>query len=61
LYHHGVDNAKERLIAREQACAACEGVALEHALAGVLGENLDDASTLPTGSDIPLEVSTALI
>ena len=57
LHHHGVDDAEERLVAREEPRPARERVALEHALAGVFREDLNDASALAAGRDVPLEVA----
>ena len=57
LHHHGVDDAEERLVRGEETGTASESVALEHALAGVLRQDLNDTTTLGTGSDIPLEVA----
>jgi len=44
LVEHGVHDVDEGLIAREQAVAAGEQVALQPALAGMLAENLHDAT-----------------
>ena len=59
LHHHGVDNAEEGLVGGEEACAAGEGVALKHALASVLGEDLDDATAFIAAGDVPLEVASS--
>ena len=50
-------NAQERLVTGEETSPTSEGVALEHTLAGVLRQDLNDTTTLGTGSDIPLEVA----
>ena len=44
LIEHRVDDVDERLVAGEDPVPAAEEVALEHALAHVLGEHLDDAT-----------------
>ena len=44
LIEHRVDDVDEGLVAGEQAVAAAEQVALEPALAEVLGEDLEDAA-----------------
>jgi hypothetical protein len=43
LVEHRVDDVDERLVAVEQPVAAGQRVALQPALAQVLGQNLDDA------------------
>jgi hypothetical protein len=47
---------QKRLIAREQARPARERVSLEHTLARVFGEYLDDAPALRAARGVPLEV-----
>lgn len=58
LRHHDVDDAHERLVAREQDGAPCERVALHEALAAVLREDFDDAPAAGAGVVVPLEVTT---
>ena len=53
-------NAQERLVTREETSPTGEGVALEHTLARVFGQDLHDTSTLVPASDIPLEVTTTI-
>ena len=53
LVDHGVDDVDERLVAAEQTVPAGEQVALEPALAGVLGEDLDDPAA---GSEMLVDV-----
>lgn len=60
LHHHGVNDAEERLIAGEETGTASEGVTLEHALAGMFRQNLNDAPALASGRDVPLEVAAAI-
>ena len=60
LHHHGVDDAEEGLVRGEETGTASEGVALEHTLAGVLGEDLDHTTALGAGGNIPLEVATGV-
>lgn len=57
LHHHSLNDTEERLVGGEETRATSEGVALQHALASMLGEDFDDASTLPARSDVPLEVT----
>ena len=60
LDHHRVNDAEEGLVTREETGPAGQGVTLEHALAGVLGQDLDDTTAIGTGGDIPLEVTAAM-
>ena len=60
LNHHRVDDAEEGLVTREETGPAGQGVTLEHALAGVLGQDLDDTTAVLTGGDIPLEVTATM-
>lgn len=58
LDHHGVDDAQEGFVGGEEAGAACEGVALKHALTSVLGKNFNNASAFRARQGIPLEVTS---
>lgn len=58
LYHHGVDDSKECLVRWEEGRATSEGVALHHALASVLRQNLNNTTAIAAGSNVPLEVTT---
>ena len=60
LHHHGMDDPEESFVAREESRSASEGVSLEHALAGVLRKDLDDAPTLGPGGDVPLKVPATI-
>lgn len=60
LDHHGVDDTKEGLVGREEAGAACECVALEHALTGMFRKDFDDTPALGAGHVIPLEVAPSV-
>lgn len=53
-------DTQERLVRGEETSPAREGVALKHTLARMFGQDLDDSSTLVPGSDIPLEVTSAV-
>ena len=55
-----MNDTQERLVTREQASATSQSVTLQHALAGVLREHLNNAPTLSSRSYIPLEVSAAV-
>jgi len=57
LHHHGVDNAYESLVRREETRPSCECISLEHTLTGVFGEDFDNSPSLGTTSDIPLKIS----
>lgn len=59
LDHHGLDDTQEGFVGGEEARATGEGVALHEALAGVFGEDLDDATATRGGRRVPLEVATA--
>jgi len=59
LHHHGVYDSKESLIAREERSSSSKCVPLQHALAGMLGQYLNDAPVLTTGSNIPLEITSS--
>lgn len=56
-----MDNSQERFVRREESSPAREGVALHHALASVLRQNLDDTSTICTSGLVPLEVTTGVL
>ena len=58
LNHHRVNDTEESLVAREKGGTSGESVALHHALAGMLRQDLDDTSTFGTTSNIPLEVTS---
>ena len=60
LYHHRVDNTKERLVAWEEARSTSERVSLKHSLTGVLGKDLDYTAALGAGGNIPLEVTVGV-
>lgn len=60
LHHHGMHDAQERFIAWEQPSTTSERVPLQHTLAGMLGQHLDDTSTLGARGNIPLEVSSGI-
>ena len=42
LHHHRVDDPQEALIRREKASASSKCVSLQHTLAGMFGQDLDD-------------------
>jgi hypothetical protein len=52
-----VDDPEERFIAREKTRSAGEGVPLEHTLAGMFGEDLNDASAFAAALGVPLKVA----
>lgn len=58
LHHHGVNDAYEGFVRREKSCPSCKCISLQHTLTSVLGQNFDDAPSLSTASNVPLEVST---
>lgn len=58
LHHHGVDNAYEGFVRREEGCPTCKCISLQHALTGVFRENFDNTPSLSTASNIPLKVSS---
>jgi hypothetical protein len=58
LVEHRVDDVDERLVAGEQAVPAGQQVALQPALAGVLGEHLDHA---PVGAQIQVDRKLILL
>lgn len=57
LHHHGMDDAYEGFVCREEGCPSCECISLEHTLTGVFREDFDNAPSLSTASDVPLKVS----
>jgi len=61
LNHHGVDDGQEGFIAGEETGSTSEGVTLHHALHGVLGQNLDDSTTLSSAGNVPLEVAPRIV
>jgi hypothetical protein len=57
LHHHSVNDPEEGFVAREKTRSAGESVPLEHTLAGMFGEDLNDASAFATALRVPLEVA----
>ncbi len=60
LNHHGMHDTQEGLVTREETSPTREGVTLKHTLARMFGQDLDNSSTLVSGSHIPLEVTSAV-
>lgn len=58
LHHHGLDDAEEGFVRREETRATSKGVTLHQALAGMFGKDLDDATAMGRGGRVPLEVAT---
>ena len=48
LDHHGLNDPEERFVRWEETCPARERVPLQHALTGVLRENLNNSASLGT-------------
>jgi len=61
LNHHGVNDAQERLVRREESCSTSQGVPLEKALTLVFGQCLNDTTTPSIAELIPLKVSIRAI
>ncbi len=56
-----MDNPEEGFVRWEKTSTAGEGVALEHALASVLGKDFNYTTPLAARGYIPLEVTAAVI
>ena len=55
-----MDDAEEGFVAWEETGSAGESVALEKALTGMFGKDLDDTAAAGVGKFIPLEVASSM-
>ena len=61
LDHHRMDDAQEGFITRKQPGPTRQRVTLQHTLASVFRQDLDDSSALVARGDVPLEVTPTVL
>jgi hypothetical protein len=54
--NHGLHDTEETFVRREETVSTSEGVALQPTLQSVLGEHLNDSTTVVGGLGVPLEI-----